>query len=300
LIKNKLNKMTSTLDSKSTPEILGGDRYYAYDAEKVKISTKGNPWMTDRKYFKRVKISPSAITKMMMHGQSGVDKGIKAGGVPVEIMGLLLGYPDVNDQQCLIISDAQALPIDGFETRVVADDEQVSKFMIAQRESNELTRKDRFCGWYHTHPFELDLSCSYSNAYLSSTDINTQLQWQNSEDRHGNPWLSIVIDPLRSIAKGRPELYAFRVYPPDYNPPANETPDGTIVTDDHLRVKQWGTCWSRYYQLEVSYFMSNLAKTTLGILQNNFSWQNMLTTTLMLEQGNIILFMNILIYFIIY
>jgi len=93
--------------------------------------------MSDPKYFKRVKISPSATIKMMMHGQSGiiiiiiiidiiviiiitlgVDKGIKKGGKPIEVMGLLLGRPDLEDPNCIIISDAQALPIEGFETRV--------------------------------------------------------------------------------------------------------------------------------------------------------------------------------------
>ena len=56
---------------------------------------------------------------MMMHGQSGVEKGIKKSGKPVEVMGLLLGRPDVDDPHMFIISDAQALPIEGFETRVI-------------------------------------------------------------------------------------------------------------------------------------------------------------------------------------
>ena len=54
-----------------------------------------------------------------------------------------------------------------------------------------------------------------SHCFLSSTDVATQLHWQRAEDRNGNPWLAIVVDPLRSLAKGRPELKAFRVYPPE-------------------------------------------------------------------------------------
>ena len=57
-----------------------------------------------------------------------------------------------------------------------------------------VSRKERFCGWYHTHPFDLDVN---SHCYLSSTDISTQLLWQRNEDPHGNPFLAIVIDPLR-------------------------------------------------------------------------------------------------------
>lgn len=143
--------------------------------------------------------------------------------------------------------------------------------MIELSDSLELSRKEIFCGWYHTHPFEVDV---HSNCFLSNTDITTQLQWQRSEDPHGNPWLAIVIDPLFSIAKGVPELMAFRVYPPEYTPTANETPDGTIVKDDKIRVSKWGACWNRYYQLQISYFMSNNSKSTLGILRDKFLWQN--------------------------
>jgi COP9 signalosome complex subunit 5 len=103
--------------------------------------------MNDPKYFKRVKISPSATIKMMMHGQSGVDKGIKKSGKPIEVMGLLLGRPDTEDLGCLIITDAQALPIEGFETRVIADDDTVVNYMIELGETNELSRKEKFCGY---------------------------------------------------------------------------------------------------------------------------------------------------------
>jgi COP9 signalosome complex subunit 5 len=102
--------------------------------------------MADPKYFKKVKISPSATIKMMMHGQSGVEKGIKKSGKPIEVMGLLLGRPDTEEAGCLVISDAQALPIEGFETRVVADDENVINYMIDLGDTNELSRKEKFCG----------------------------------------------------------------------------------------------------------------------------------------------------------
>ena len=58
----------------------------------------------------------------------------------------------------------------------------------------KVTRKEIICGWYHTHPFDVDVN---SHCYLSSTDISTQLLWQRNEDPHGNPFLAIVIDPLR-------------------------------------------------------------------------------------------------------
>jgi COP9 signalosome complex subunit 5 len=108
-------------------------------------------------------------------------------------MGLLLGRPDDEDLNCMIITgesslisivtisppnlpicsiDAQALPIEGFETRVIADDQDVINYMISLGENNELSTKETFCGWYHTHPFDLD---EHSHCYLSATDVSTQL-----------------------------------------------------------------------------------------------------------------------------
>lgn len=64
----------------------------------------------------------------LQHTYSGVEKGIKAGGKPVEVMGLLLGRPGTDEAQTLIITDAFPLPIEGFETRVIADDQVLFHF----------------------------------------------------------------------------------------------------------------------------------------------------------------------------
>ena len=64
------------------------------------------------------------------------------------------------------------------------------------------TRKERFMGWYHSHPFDVEV---HTHCFLSSTDISTQLSWQRAEDPHGNPWLAIVVrsyfqqSPKRSL-----------------------------------------------------------------------------------------------------
>jgi COP9 signalosome complex subunit 5 len=257
------------------------DQLYGYPDELVNQIRKQKLWCADAKYFKKVKISPSATIKMLAHGQQGVEKGTAKSGKPIEVMGLLLGRPDTQDLQSLVISDALPLPIEGFETRVVADDESVINYMIELGESMELTRKEKFCGWYHTHPFDLD---GTSHCFLSNTDITTQLQWQRMEDPHGNPWLAIVIDPLYSLAKGKPEMMAFRVYPPEYSPPANETPDGKLIKEDRVRVEKWGACWNRYYQLSIEYFMSNLAKDSLNKLSNKFLWEKPFTNSLYQNQ----------------
>ena len=93
--------------------------------------------------------------------------------------------------------------------------------------------------------------------------------------------------------------YCIQVYPPDYNPPLNETPDGTICIDDKLRIEKWGACWNRYYELDVSYFMSQLSLKTLGILKSNFSWQGSFTTPPGLETGmlyNTYTYIHLLLY----
>ena len=174
------------------------------------------------------------------------------------------------------------LPVEGFETRVIADDEQVINYMIELSEALDESRTERLMGWYHSHPFDVDEARNH--CFLSNTDMNTQLAWQRAEDPNGNPWLAVVIDPLRSFAKNKPEFGAFRVYPPEYNAPLNETPDGTIVTDDATRIEHWGSCWNRYYQLQVEYFMSTQAKTVIDTLSKTFLWMRTLGSTPALER----------------
>ena len=140
----------------------------------------------------------------------------------------------------IIVTDACPLPVEGSETRVVADDAQIH--IVTLLEAMELRRKDAFIGWYHSHPFDVE---SYSHCHLSAIDVQTQTSWQNQSPT----WTAIVVDPLRSLAKQTPELGAFRIYPPKYNPPANECPDGTIDTDVNARTVRWGLTANRYYSL---------------------------------------------------
>jgi COP9 signalosome complex subunit 5 len=102
---------------------------------------------------------------------------------------------------------------------------------------------------YHSHPFDL---ADHGHCFLSQTDLSTELQWQRAEDPHGNPFVAIVVDPLRSFHLQKPEIKAFRAYPPEYNSPVhNECPDGSIQPIEQFRLEQWGSCWNRYYELEV-------------------------------------------------
>lgn len=190
-------------------------------------------------------------------------------GNPIEVMGLLMGRPDTQTANTLVITDAFPLPIEGFETRVIADDDDVVNHMISLGESLEATRKEKFMGWYHSHPFDLS---EHSHCFLSQTDLTTQLQWQRAEDPHGNPFVALVVDPLRSVHTEYPEIKAFRAYPPEYNSPvANECPNGSIETSDQLRLEKWGSCWNRYYELKVEYYMSSVSRKVIvdGLTQDS-------------------------------
>jgi COP9 signalosome complex subunit 5 len=163
------------------------------------------------------------------------------------VMGLLLGRPDPYSPTTLIVTDAFPLPIEGFETRVIADDQAVVNHMISLNECLERTRQERFMGWYHSHPFEVG---DLSHCFLSQTDLSTQLQWQRAEDPHGNPFVAIVLDPLRSVHVGTPQLKAFRAYPPEYQSIIeNQCPDGSVEHSEQARLQRWGSCWNRYYSL---------------------------------------------------
>eukprot|EP00579_Thalassiosira_antarctica_P005931 CAMPEP_0201902234 /NCGR_PEP_ID=MMETSP0902-20130614/54850_1 /ASSEMBLY_ACC=CAM_ASM_000551 /TAXON_ID=420261 /ORGANISM="Thalassiosira antarctica, Strain CCMP982" /LENGTH=397 /DNA_ID=CAMNT_0048436231 /DNA_START=819 /DNA_END=2012 /DNA_ORIENTATION=- len=272
------NATTSEAPSTS---VAAADARYTFDSDKLEELRKSSPWKDDPRYFKGVAVSPSAVMKMMTHCHSGVEKGVKKGGNPIEVMGLLLGRPDPTTPHTLIVTDVFPLPIEGFETRVIADDDDVVNHMIELGESLELTRKEKFMGWYHSHPFNVGI---HSHCFLSQTDISTQLQWQRAEDPHGNPFLAIVVDPLRSLAKGTPELKAFRAFPPEYtNPVQNQCPNGEIIHEEQARLEQWGSCWSSYYELEVEYFMSAGARNVLSTLTQNFLWMRTLGSTPMCE-----------------
>lgn len=226
--------------------------------------------MQNPKYFTAVAVSPSAIMKMMMHCSRGVEKGIKKGGKPTEVMGLLLGRPDPSSPTTLIVTDAFPLPIEGFETRVVADDQVVVNHMINLNESLEKSRSEKFMGWYHSHPFELG---DHSHCFLSQTDLSTQLQWQRAEDPHGNPFVAIVLDPLRATHQGLPELKAFRAFPPEFQSPiAYECPDGKIEPIERQRLELWGSCWNRYYELKIDYYMSSTSRAVLQALTSEYLW----------------------------
>jgi COP9 signalosome complex subunit 5 len=173
----------------------------------------------------------------------------------------------------IVIINAYPLPITGFETRVIADDADTVNFMINLSESLE-GKDETIAGWYHSHPFDLG---PLSHSFFSSTDLSTQLSWQRSEDPHGNPWIGLVVDPIRSIHKREFAMKTFRAFPPEYESPVSGMcPDGSILNNEKERLEKWGSCWNRYYELKNEFHMSPLANGILGELDKNQGWVNRL------------------------
>lgn len=101
----------------------------------------------------------------------------RSGGT-IEVMGSLLGKIDGEN---MIVMDSFALPVEGTETRVLAQQaayEYMSSYMTL---ANDVNRPENVIGWYHSHP---GYGC-----WLSGIDVDTQMQNQQFQD----PFVAIVV-----------------------------------------------------------------------------------------------------------
>jgi COP9 signalosome complex subunit 5 len=268
--KGKDEKKPAPVPEKVTSSQL--DKVYEYDADYIATLKKEAPWNKNVKWFTKTRVSALAAMKILKHSLSGVKKG-RAGksGMAIEVMGMLVGKPDGD---AIVITDAYALPVEGVEN-FVDTSARAMTYMTTLLDSLEKTRKEGYVGWYHSHPFDVETK---SNCFMSATDVGTQRDYQNQFP----VWVAIVCDPLRSLAKQEPQFGAYRIYPVTHNPPANQAPDGTMGDkEDH--VARWGHAFNRYYQLELSYFMSSLGHKMLGIMSKNNLWVRVLSSSAILE-----------------
>ena len=116
---------TMATDEKDAPKAKSSETWYSMDEAKIEEVRQAKAWMQDANYFTRVMVSPAASMKMLMHAHSGCEAGLSAGGKPLEVMGMMLGYPSDEHKHTLVVTDVFPLPVTGFETQVVADDENV-------------------------------------------------------------------------------------------------------------------------------------------------------------------------------
>lgn len=195
------------------------------------------PWKKDPKYFNKVYISSLALFKM-------ANLAIKGGNI--EVMGSLLGK--VNDN-CIIVTDVFAIPVEGTETRVNAQIEGYEYMVSYLQASNQINDKENIVGWYHSHP---GYGC-----WLSGIDVSTQ-----SLNQIQDPYLAIVVDPIKSINLGKIDIGAFRTYPEDVRVESNEA-----------RRAKFGNYSDRYYSLDIEIYTSEVDKQLINFI-NEETWIN--------------------------
>lgn len=72
--------LQSLIMASTTSTEIADDKYHC-ELTSLQNLRKESPWMKDPKFLKKVALSPSATMKMLMHCQSGVEKGISKGGM---------------------------------------------------------------------------------------------------------------------------------------------------------------------------------------------------------------------------
>jgi len=132
-----------------------------------------------------VYISSLALLKMLKHGRAGV---------PMEVMGLMLG--EFVDDYTVRVIDVFAMPQSGTGVSVEAVDPVFQTKMLDMLK--QTGRPEMVVGWYHSHP---GFGC-----WLSGVDINTQQSFEHLNPRA----VAVVIDPIQSV-KGKVVIDAFRL-----------------------------------------------------------------------------------------
>lgn len=239
-----------------------GDELFKYDGAKHKAECAAARWIKDGHYFKKVKVSTVALLKMLTHASSGKK---------IEVMGLLQGT--INGDTFIVL-DCFALPAVGFETRVGLDEKSLIYSVEYAGLITQVGRLENVIGWYHSHPG--------LNVFMSRTDCETADMSQKAQD----PFLSIVIDHLTTAAVGRIQLGAYRTWPANYVPTAEDKKymkkGNTGIPQD--AVAKYGNSVDKYYELEVMYFTSRLDQQTLPRLWNKY-WVNTLSSSTLLANA---------------
>uniref|UniRef100_A0A6U0QD08 MPN domain-containing protein n=1 Tax=Prasinoderma coloniale TaxID=156133 RepID=A0A6U0QD08_9VIRI len=246
----ELENEIGTLAARDAAEL---DGLFKYDEAEQKAIDAAKPWRSDPHYFKKVRVSALALIKMAMHTRSGGN---------LEVMGMLTGKT-MGDT--FVVLDTFALPVEGTETRVNAAGE-ANEYMVDFITANkEVGRLENVVGWYHSHP---GYGC-----WLSGIDCSTQMLNQQFQE----PFLAIVIDPVRTVAAGKVEIGAFRTYPENYKPPEarGSSEYQTIPLD---RIEDFGVHANQYYPLDVSFFKSAGDSQLLDLLWSKY-WVSTLSSS---------------------
>ena len=233
------------------------DSLYHFNPQEHQEIIQAQPWKQDTHYFKDTRISALALIKMVMHAQSGGN---------IEIMGLMVGKVVKNT---IVVMDAFALPVEGTETRVNASLEAYEYMVNYINNAKLVGREENVVGWYHSHP---GYGC-----WLSGIDVTTQMNNQQYQD----PFIAIVVDPIRTITSGKVDLGAFRTYPKGFKP-ADDGPS-KYQSIPLNKIEDFGVHCKQYYSLEVTYFRSTLDD---GLLNSLWKQYRINTLSLSTESTN--------------
>ncbi|KAI6230094.1 26S proteasome regulatory subunit RPN11 [Aphelenchoides fujianensis] len=199
-----------------------------------------------------VYISSLALLKMLKHGRAGV---------PMEVMGLMLG--EFVDEYTVNVIDVFAMPQSGTGVSVEAVDPVFQAKMLEMLK--QTGRPEMVVGWYHSHP---GFGC-----WLSGVDISTQQSFEALSDRA----VAVVVDPIQSV-KGKVVIDAFRTINPQ-TIALNQEPRQTTSNIGHLQKPSIQALIHglnrHYYSIPIAYRTHNLEQKMLLNL-NKQSWNESL------------------------
>lgn len=221
----------------------------------------------------QVYISSLALLKMLKHGRAGV---------PMEVMGLMLGklmsFILINSEASLCnillgefvddytvqVIDVFAMPQTGTGVSVEAVDPVFQAKMLDMLK--QTGRPEMVVGWYHSHP---GFGC-----WLSGVDINTQQSFEALSERA----VAVVVDPIQSV-KGKVVIDAFRLINPNMLVLGQE-PRQTTSNLGHLQKPSVQALIHglnrHYYSISINYRKNELEQKMLLNLHKK-SWMDGLT-----------------------
>lgn len=202
-----------------------------------------------------VYISSLALLKMLKHGRAGV---------PMEVMGLMLG--EIVDDYTVRVIDVFAMPQSGTGVSVEAVDPVFQTKMLDMLK--QTGRPEMVVGWYHSHP---GFGC-----WLSGVDIGTQQSFEALNSRA----VAVVIDPIQSV-RGKVVIDAFRLINPQLVMMGQE-PRQTTSNIGHLNKPSIQALIHglnrHYYSIAINYRKNELEQKMLLNLHKT-SWTSGLTLT---------------------
>lgn len=235
-------------DGRERPPISRTASIDLYDMKTDPAELASRPWKNSAKFFQNAVISTLALTKMSVHAKRGGS---------IEVMGMLTGKII---GQSIIVCDVYPLPVEGTETRVNAQNEAY-EYMVQYLELlKSVGREEHIVGWYHSHP---GYGC-----WLSGIDVATQSLNQNFQD----PYLAIVVDPVRTSHHRKVDIGAFRAYPPGHASTDKLDLISKVMPRMAKSKKQdYGTHANDYYPLDISFYKAVYDESFIDLILDK-SW----------------------------